>query len=128
VRDDLREALSRIGFLAVPEEVDTREDAEAWWKAHRTGSRRDWLREGFAAAGAEIEEPWDREDVPELLDLLTHDDALVRGNAARLLREISGRRLPVRPIARDSGSRRATMERNAAIAVWRRWWEESRGK
>jgi HEAT repeat protein len=122
---DLRETLSRLGVVDVPKEIGTRDELEAWWKEHRPGTWADWVRAGFAAAGVEVEEPWDREDVPMLLELLSHEDALVRCAAVRLLREVTGRRLPWREIARDSDSPKARMERTAAIAEWRRGLEEA---
>ena len=84
--------------------------------------------QGFNEAGAELEAPLNRKDIPALLDLLEHEKHWVRANAGRALREISGNRFPLDPLANPYDSPRKQMERNAAIKRWRDWWAREKKK
>ncbi len=121
-------ALCRLANGPVPSDLNTREELKGWWREHRPGLRADWVKRGFREAGVDLAEPWDRKRVPALLDLLADPRHYVRLNAVRILRRISGRRLPIDALAGEHDSPQATAERNTAIGQWREWWEATRKK
>ncbi|MHC4470108.1 MAG: DUF2225 domain-containing protein [Planctomycetota bacterium] len=121
-------ALTRIANRVVPEELNTKGELLDWWAKHRPGDRKDWVRAGFEEAGIELKAPWSRESVPQLLKLLEDERHWIRCNAVRILREISGLRLPWEGIANTATYPRAREERKSEASRWREWWAEERKK
>jgi Uncharacterized protein conserved in bacteria (DUF2225)/HEAT repeats len=115
-----REAMRTLSVLTC-REVTSRQMVEDWWEEHSAESRTAWVIAGLKAVGIEMSDLTSADSIPALIGALEDERFYIRANAARALKDLTGKRFGWDAYVSIYDSPQLEGERRTALAEWHRW-------